>query len=399
MAVNYGKLVRLFEQRGVATARADIEHQFEIKELRPTDFDLGRLFVECFGYHEYARCRYDRDYLANSAIGRSLLEQQGAVTTAAFSNITGQIVYSAILEPYQFEEFVFTREIPEVNTNFLDGEKIAGITPIGDAVAIRAEAQPYVLAGPGENWIFTPPVLDRGAEVPVTWEAVFADRTGQLLERCRQIGWGGAANREKRAIDCILDLNTTAHRYNWRGTVIASYGDNSGTHSWDNLSASNPLTDWSNLNNAEQNLNALTDPFTGEPIDVMARHLIVAKSLQHVAERLLGAEKIRVATPGFATTGNPTQTEATNPYANRYTVLTNRWVAARISAGSGNATDWFLGDVGKYARYMVAEKLAVVPMPSNTIEEYRRRIVAGWRVNERGAYSVWEPRALNKSTA
>lgn len=398
MAVNYGKLVKLFEQRGVPAAKAELETLFEAKDLTPRDFDLGRLFCECFGWHHFDACRRRTAY-ANDVMQAALQEQQGAVTTAAFSNIAGQIVYSAILEPYQAEELVFSKLIPEVDTNFLDGEKIAGITEIGDVVAVRGEAQPYALAGPGENWLFTPPVLDRGVEVPVTWEAVFQDRTGRLLDRCRDVGKWGAINREKRAIDCILDLNTTAHRYNWRGTVIASYGDNSGTHSWDNLSASNPLTDWTNLNNAEQNMNALTDPFTGEPIDVMARHLVVAKSLQHVAERLLGAEKIRVATPGFATTGNPTQTEAANPYANRYTVLTNRWVAARISAGSGNATDWFLGDVAKYARYMVAERLQVVPMPSNTMEEYRRRIVAGWRVNERGAYSVWEPRALNKSTA
>lgn len=399
MAVNYKKLVQLYEQKPVEEANLILQEHFEAKELRYDHVDLSELFAECFGWHNFNACR-KKQALANDIMAQAMTEAQGAVTTAAFQNISGQIVYSAILEPYRMEMDVFSKLIPERETEFLDGEKMAGITPIGDVVAVRPEGFPYQLAGPGENWIFTPPVLDRGVEVPLTWEALFNDRTkGQLLATCKDIGKWGGRNREKRAIDCIVDLNTTRHRYNWRGTVIASYGDNSGTHSWDNLSASNALTDWTSLNVAEQNMNALVDPFTGEPIEFETKHLIVTKSLQHVAERIIHATEINVATPGYATTGNPTRTQATNPYLNKAEIVTSRLLGARISAGSGNASDWFMGDIGEYAMYMVAEKLQVVPMPSNSMEEYRRRIVAGWRVNERGAYVVREPRALNKSTA
>jgi hypothetical protein len=80
--------------------------------------------------------------------------------------------------------------------------------------------------------------MDRGGIVSVTWEAVFNDRTGQLLDRCGDVGyWAIGYPEEVAAIDCLIDENVTNHRYNWRGTVIASYGDNSGSHTWDNLDA------------------------------------------------------------------------------------------------------------------------------------------------------------------
>ena len=372
-----------------------LRESFAKKQIKPKDFDLGQLFAECFGYETYRECAARRK-LANDVFHETTLrEGTGAVTTASFQNISGQIVYSAILEAYQAEDFVFSKLIPETPTQFLDGEKIAGVTEIGDEAAVRKETDPYTLAGVSEDWIFTPPVLDRGMIVPVSWEAVFADRTGLLLERCSAVGKWMGVNKEKRAIDCVVDENTTAHRYNWRGTVIASYGDNSGTHTWDNLAASNALLDWTDVDAAEQVFNGLVDPYTGEPIMIEAKHLVHCLELIQTARRILSATEIRVATPGYATTGNPTQTNMPNPYSGKYQSVTSRLLAQRMATD----TSWFLGDVSKYAKYMVAEPMTTVQAPSNNKDEFERRIVQQYRVNERGAFVVVQPRAIVKSTA
>lgn len=393
MPVNMKTLVEHF-RRDTSAASAGLKTCFESKTYRPHDFDIGRLFEECFGRDAFVECRAGRK-LANDVMTERLSEAQGAVTTAAFQNISGQIVYSAVLEAYASEDFVFQPLIPEVATQFLEGEKMAGITRIGDESAVRGEAQPYALAGVGEDWIFTPAIRDIGMIVPVTWEAVFADRTGQLLERCGEVGfWRGQA-REKQAIDCIVDENTTRHRYNWRGTVIASYGDNSGTHSWDNLAASNALVDWTDLDAAEQVFNAITDPYTGEPVPYEPKHLVVTKQNEQTARRIVSATEIRVTTPGYATSGNPNQALQANPYQNKYTVVSSRLLATRMATD----TSWFLGDVSKYAKYMVAEKMNVQQAPSNNHDEFHRRVVAQYRVNERGEYVVVQPRAKVKSTA
>jgi hypothetical protein len=393
MGIKYKALVEHFRADPDAATR-ELREQIEQRKIKAQDFnDFGALFESCFGASEYFACRRGTQ-LANDVFARSLTEAQGAVSTAAFQNISGQIVYSAVLGGCENEEFTMTNLIPEQETQFLDGEKIAGITDIGDETAIRAEADPYTLMGVGEDWIFTPAIKDRGGIVPITWEAVFADRTGQLLDRCSKVGEARGIAREKQAVDCAIDENVTVHRYNWRGTVIQSYNDNTGTHTWDNLAATNGMVDWTQVDAAEQLFNGLLNPYTGEPILVSAKHLTVSKQLEQTARRIISATEIRVATPGYATTGNPTLTNAANPYNNKYTVVTSRYIGFRQTT----KTSWYLSDWTKYAKYMVAEKLNVVQAPSNSHDEFHRRIVQQYRVNERGQYVVVEPRASVKST-
>lgn len=395
MGINYDSLIGHFRRDAEAAGR-ELKEQFKSKGVRPRDFDLGRLFEACFGWHEFRSVR-DKKCMAHDVMGRALREATGAVSTASFQNISGQIVYSAVLEAYEAEEMAFTKLIPEeqITNGTLDGEKVAGITEIGDELAVRNEADAYALAGVGEDWIFAPPVKDRGIIVPVTWEAIFADRTGRLLERCGDVGKWCGVNREKRAIDCVIDENTTAHRYNWRGVTIATYGDNSGSHTWDNLAASNALVDWTDLDVAEQVFNGITDPYTGEPVMIEPKHLIVTKQLEQTAMRILNATEIRVATPGYATTGNPTETIVGNPYRSKYQLVSSRLLAARLATD----TTWFLGDITKAFRYRVAEQMNVQQLGANSDDEFKRRIVQQFRVNERGAYYTVNPRHMVQNTA
>ncbi len=152
--------------------------------------------------------------------------------------------------------------------------------------------------------------------------------------------------------------------------------------------------DWTNLDLMEQLFNGLLNPYTGEPITVSAKHLTVPKALEQTARRIISATEIRVATPGYATTGNPTLTNAANPYNNKYTVVTSRYIAFRQSV----KTSYYLSDWSKYAKYMLAERMNVVQAPSSSHDEFHRRIVQQYRVNERGQYVVVEPRASVKAT-
>jgi len=377
-------------------AAAGFRAALKARELRPHEFDLGKVFAECYGWQEFVKCRTN-EQAAHDVFTRRLAEADGGVQTSAFQNISGQIVYSSILDKYEAEEFVFTKLIPDeqVTNGTLEGEKIAGLTQIGNQIAVRKENDPYAVAGVGENWIYAPAVKDRGLIVPVSWEAVFADRTGRLLEFCGDVGHSMGLDREDRAIDCVIDENVTDHRYNWRTAgQIATYGDNSGTHSWDNLAAANALVDWTNLNTADQLFNGLVDPFTGYPIVESAPHLVVPKSLEKTALRTLNATEIRVATPGYATIANPTQTLVANPYAGKFEVISTRRLAAR----QATKTSWYYGDMKKAFRYRVAEPMTVIQAPTNNQDEFHRRVVAQFRVNERGAYYTREPRAVTKST-
>lgn len=393
MGINHKTLIESY-RRSPRDADAGLRAAIQGGEVKAKDFDLGKLFVECFGYSDFVACREGKQF-ANDVFARRMTEADGAVSTASFQNISGQIVYAATIEKYQSEEFVFAKLIPEVKATILDGEKIAGITELGDISAVRKEGDPYQLAGVGEDWIYTPAVPDYGRIVAVTWEAIFNDRTGQLAERAGDVGYWLGYGEEVKAIDCVVDENTTAHRYNWRGTVLATYGDNTGSHTWDNYAAANPLVDWNSLNTAEQVFNGLLNPYTGTPIMVEPKHLVVTKQNEQTARRIVHATEIRVNTPGFATSGNPTQTTMQNPYANKYQVVTSRLLAARTATD----TDWFLGDLTKLAVRMVAEPLNVVQAPTGTKDEFERRIVSQHRANKRYAHVVRQPRAMEKNAA
>ena len=144
--------------------------------------------------------------------GGFIQEAGDAVDVTAFSNITGQIIYSKIMEAYQREEFVVSRLVDTIPTRF-DGEKIAGITGITDDIQEIRPGMPYPALGFGEDYIETPSTTKRGFIVPVTKEAIFFDRTHQILSRAAEVGEILGLNKEKRLLDLVIGA---ANTYNWR---------------------------------------------------------------------------------------------------------------------------------------------------------------------------------------
>lgn len=395
-SVNYKGLLESYQKLPEAEANSYLRESFKAKDVRPADFDLGRLFCECFGWNAFQSCRTDRSNLATR-----VMEAAGAVSTAAFANISGQIVYAQTIEAYQDEEFKFTQLIPERKSPYTF-EKIAGITRIGNEVLKVGEGEPYPYASIGQTWIHSPETEKRGLIVPVTREAIFFERTGQLLDRCREVGYWLGYDRETRAIDCVIDENGGAvsaavggHRYHWRDTSIATYGDSSGSHSWDNLEATNALVDWTDVDTAEQLLNQMTDPDTGAPILAVADTLIVTKQLEKTALRIRNATEITVVTPGFATSGNPTESKVANPYGGAFNVLSSRLLATRL----GTDTSWFYGTPSKAFWYQVNFPFQTLQAPANSHDEFHRDIVMQFRADERGNYGTKEPRLMVKCTA
>ncbi len=321
--------------------------------------------------------------------GISLVEAGGAVTSSDFSNITGQIVYNALIQDLDSEEFAIQNLIPTQSTPF-DGEKIAGIAGLGDQAEIVPENDEYPLVGTGEDWIESPQTTKRGFIVPITKEAIFFDRTGDVMRKGGAVGESLHLNKEKRAVDCLIDENTTKHRYKWRGTTYATYVDTP----WDNLLASTTLVDWTDIDEAEQNMNAVVDPNTGEPVVIGATHLIVAKQLEQTAARIVNATEIHSHEGGYATSGTLQQTVGPNPYSSKFTIVTTRFIAARMATD----TNWFLGNPTKAFTYMENWPITVTQAPAGSSEEFHRDIVTQFKCSERGQYFTVEPRVMLKMT-
>jgi hypothetical protein len=122
-----------------------------------------------------------------AAGGVNVLEAGDGVDVTAFLNVTGQVIYSKIMEAYTQDAFVMSKLVDPISTR-LDGEKIPGVARIADQIDEVHPGMPFPHLGFGEDYIETPSTTKRGFIVPVTKEAIFFDRTHLVLSRAAEVG-------------------------------------------------------------------------------------------------------------------------------------------------------------------------------------------------------------------
>ena len=207
------EIKRRYELEGAGEDVALPQRALTTGKLRPEDFSIRGLAE---GLVPDGREWLDS---LDPRRGGFVQEAGDAVDVTAFSNITGQIIYTKIMEAYQREEFVVSRLVETIPTRF-DGEKIAGITGITDDIQEIRPGMPYPALGFGEDYIETPSTTKRGFIVPVTKEAIFFDRTYQVLSRAAEVGEILGLNKEKRLLDLVIGVT---NNYNWKGTTYNTY--------------------------------------------------------------------------------------------------------------------------------------------------------------------------------
>lgn len=388
MGFNYQQGRRLLEaavkDRTPGRFYDDLFESLRSKELRAEDFSIRQLFEHFVP--DGRELMYDLDPNKPSSVSL----KEASVETSHFNNITGQIFYNELLEAFENPDLIGTQLVETVPTQ-LSGEKIAGISMLSDDIETVGEAKPYPRAGVAEDYIETPETTKRGVIVEVTKEAIFFDRTNQLLSRCRQVSEAMAINKEKRILDSVLGITSS---YNRKGRgVVATYGDNSGDHDWDNLLASTALQDYSDIEAAHLLFDAMVDPNTGEPIMVSnTMQIVVPSALVVTLGKILSATEFREVTNTNDTTisGNPL-----SHIPKSFVPVSNQYVKARSSSDS----TWWMGDFRRGFKYMENWGPTVVEAPVNSYEEFHRDIAAQFKVTERGVPAVVEPRYAVKVTA
>jgi hypothetical protein len=172
MTIKYRELKRRYELDGPKRTTAHLSEALAQQQLRPEDFsirDLAEALVP--DGHEWVRSLDPR-----SSSGVALLEAGEGVDVTAFLNITGQVIYSKIMEAYTHEAFVVSKLVDTIPTRF-DGEKIPGIAGLSGADNEVHPGMPYPSLGFGEDFIETPSTTKRGFIVPVTKEGHWPLRT------------------------------------------------------------------------------------------------------------------------------------------------------------------------------------------------------------------------------
>src|SRR5687767_10577907 len=119
-AIKYRELKRRYELDGARSTCRHLEQAIGQRHLRAEDFSIRELFealvcdahAESCGYAVLKEC-FDPRGPQNLL---TVLEAAHAVDTSTFSSITGQIVFSKILEGFNSEAFVASRLVDTVPT-------------------------------------------------------------------------------------------------------------------------------------------------------------------------------------------------------------------------------------------------------------------------------------------
>lgn len=312
---------------------------------------------------------------------------ESGVSTAAFSNIMGQILFRTTMEEFEKPELIGMSMVETISSEFAH-ERIPGMTMLGDYAAAVKEGHDYPIVGLDEDWIITPETEKYGFIVPITREAIFYDRTGLLLRRAAQVGEYLAINREKRALDAICGITNTYQRKN-RG-YINTYGDSSG-RGFDNLSASTPLVDYTSLKTLDDMFDNMVDPQDGEPIVLSRRQLLHPTALRSTVKRIQNAVEVRELT----NSGDRETLVNGNQLQYDFEAKTNQYVKERTSSNS----TWFYGDFPGAFAYVENWAPDTVQAPSNSHDEFHRDIAVQYKISERGVMAVKEPRKVIKATA
>ncbi len=386
--IRYRELRRRYQADGPEKTVRHLREALAQRELRPEDFsirDLAEALVP--EGHEWVRTMDPRN-----PGGTSLLEAAEAVDLTAFLNVTGQVIYSRILEAYTQEAFVVSKLVETVPTR-LDGEKIPGIGPIADGATEVHPGMPYPHVGFGEDYIETPATIKHGLIVAVTREAIFFDRTNLILSRAAEVGEVLGLNKEKRLVDLVIG---TTNNYTWKGASYNTYYATGAGGPWVNELASNELVDWTDVDAAEQLFADVLDPNTGEPILVQPDTILVMPAYRHAAARVINAAEIH-----YTASGQPTTTYSRNPLSS-YRVVDSRLVYRRIVA-SGVAADaakkwWFIGNFRRAFAYMENWPITVTQSPPGSEADFNQDIIVRFKASERCAAAAINPRYVVKCT-
>ena len=356
------------------------------KHLRPEDFsirDLAETLVP--DGHQWVRLLDPR-----AAGSVNVLEAGDGVDVTAFLNVTGQVIYSKIMEAYTQEAFVMSKLVDHVPTR-LDGEKIPGVARIADQVDEVHPGMPYPHLGFGEDYIETPSTTKRGFIVPVTKEAIFFDRTHLVLVP----GRGGRR-------DSWLEQRETAVGFVDRRDEHLQVARHGVQHvpSVDSVDQRDylPTRWWIGRTS--------TPPSSCSPIfsTPTPANRFWSAPTPCWSCRPIGTRRIACSTPRKFTTRLPARRPTRSPPI-RWAITTwskAGWRIVALLASGVSASDakkyWFIGDFRKAFAYMENWPITVTQSPPGSEADFNNDIVVRFKASERGAAAVMNPRYVVKST-
>ena len=325
----------------------------------------------------------------------ALLEAGDSVNTGNFSNIIGQITYSSVMANLETPDFIGQNLVTTVPATTQEVEVIPGISMIGDVAEDVGEGRDYPVVGVSEEFVTAPRKVKDGFILPITEEAIWEDKTGLLMQRVNAASQSLGITLEREILDTILGVTTSYSRNG--GAAQSTYGNTHTNGTFDNLSASTALANYTDIEDALKLFDAIADPNTGDPIMIGGNlDIIVPTALEFTALNIMQATNIQV---GDTTSATVPVTVASNPLIKQSRRTFNLHTSAFVKDRTSSATTWFIGNSKGAFEYREVWPIQVFRADRNSDAGFNRDVVTAVKVRRKGAPAIVEPRYMVKCTA
>ena len=276
-----------------------------------------------------------------------------ALQSTVFPKAIGALISKKVLDAYEATPTI-GRELVTIVPSNKKTETIIGFNA-ADTPELVPEGTPYQDTSIGEKYV-TVETAKYGRVISITEETIMFDQTGQILNRCQDIGEKAALYQEKMIVEGVIDKNSNV--YKPKGTATAFY--QSSTQPYNKFSSSGlseaALASMKDLMDGQYDSN-------GDPILINRANLILLVP----AEKEITAYKLMNSQQVLGSGNNDP-----NYFKGRYRILSSPFLT--------DANDFYLGDFKKDFWWMEIYPLQTLRHDEPSEANWSRDIVAQFKV-------------------
>ena len=360
----------------------------KVPRMQAKDFSIRALFEGLVGPVDEA-LDYGRDQMGYHEVPQKFQE---AVSTGAFPSAVGQLISTMVIEGYTDNSgMIGDQLVSPMNSNLRD-ERIVGFTHL-QAPKEVIEGAPYEDSTFADKYVGSRQTK-RGRLISLTEESIVHDQTGQVLDRARDLGQVAAQERERRIIRAVINADSGDEVYAPSGTSEQLY-----VSANNNIRTTAALADYTDIQETmTYHAGNVTDDretddnMGGQPIVWMPKILLTSMELQATALR------ITVAT--LLTAGSMETTNVLNALVPGLLPLASPFIDVATDGDQwDDASDWFLGDFKRQFKEKIIWPLQTFRAPAQSEDQFKRDIVAQFKVRSYGDVIAVDERYVVKCDA
>lgn len=354
--------------------RNKIENLLKEDKLNSADFNFAQMAQELIPDFESMRTASAQDVV-------------NTIMSSHFPTLSGTVINREILKSYQSNMEGLDALVSEGQASRTTMEQLAGFTD-SEGPEMRLEGMPYEETLFGEKSVQVY-MADFGRMISITREALFNDRTGQLLDQARKIGDKAGIHRAKMIAQTLEVAPRTAFKeptggsraFVYKGTAVQVADFYAATHATldgrvnKNLITSNGLADYRNIQAAMKAFGAYKD-YNGDEIVVKPDTLII-----HPDNEVLAWQIVNTASfAAVGTAGSITPVHVSNPYGPgglaKFNIVSSRYLAT--------PTTWYLGKPKDQMIWLWVYKPATESLTASAEKAFTNNIVVQYKFSYHG---------------